>query len=83
LQPGQRVWLVIDAVGLSSVTLNGSPVGQASSLPEAFRSSGRQDACPTAWEITSLLAPRNEILLELTGEQTELGEVRLEIDDPM
>ncbi len=83
LQPGQCVWLVIDAVGLSSVTLNGCSVGQASRLPDTSGNSAKQDASPTvptACDITSLLASRNEIVLELTGDQTKLGEVRLEID---
>jgi hypothetical protein len=77
LLPGQRVWLVIDAIGLTSVVLNGSPIGQASRLSPESRQAGR-----LSYDITALLAPRNEVILEFTGEQTQLGKVRLEIDDP-
>lgn len=76
LAPEQRVWLVIEGAGVSSVTVNGSSVGQASRLSGFRGQAGR-----LSYEVTSLLAPRNEIVLELTGEQAQLGEVRLEIDD--
>ncbi len=72
LAPGQRVWLVIDETpGLVGVTLNAAEVGQVSNLPAL--------PCPARFEIAALLQPRNELVLEVTGEQG-LGEVRLEIE---
>lgn len=76
LAPGQRVWLVIEGAGVSSVTVNGSSVGQASRLSPETRQAGR-----LSYEVSSLLAPRNELVIEQAGESAALGEVRLEIDD--
>jgi hypothetical protein len=72
LTPGQRVWLVIDDMpGLARAILNAAEVGQVSNLPAP--------PCPIRIEIAALLRPRNELVLEASGEQG-LGEVRLEIE---
>jgi hypothetical protein len=72
MAPGQRVWLVIDNMpGLARVVLNAAEVGQVSSLSAL--------PCPIRIEIAEFLKPRNELTLEVVGEQT-FGEVRLEIE---
>jgi hypothetical protein len=77
LLPGQRVWLVIEETDAAHVSLNGSAVGQS---PRLSAEDGQQSRL--TYEIASLLKPRNEIVLDLAGETTQLGEVRLEIDNP-
>src|SRR5688500_15660516 len=74
LAPGQRVWLVIDETpGLVGVRLNGNVVGQVSNLPAL--------SCPVRLEIAALLQPRNELALDQRGDDAQLGQVRLEIED--
>ena len=66
LGPGERVWLVGDAIpGPATVSLNGHPLGPA--------------AGPFAADITASLLPRNEVVIDADG---PLGEVRLEISSP-
>lgn len=66
LGPGERVWLVLDAVpGPATVSLNDSPLGTA--------------AGPFSTDITDLIRPRNEVVVDAAG---PLGEVRLEIFGP-
>lgn len=70
LAPGQPVWLVIDDMpGLVRVVLNAAEVGQVSNLPG-----------PARIEIAALLQPRNELVLDVTGDDSRLGEVHLEIE---
>jgi hypothetical protein len=67
LGPGERVWLVAAAIpGPAAVTLNGHAIGAA--------------AGPFAADITDLLAPRNEVVIDAAA--GPLGEVRLEIRGP-
>jgi hypothetical protein len=73
----ERVWLVIEGLACAAaITLNGAPVGPAS------RSSPGDP--PARFDITSLLEPRNKIMIDLAcpvgGDPVAcLGEVRLEI----
>lgn len=63
LGPGERVWLVCDAVPApANVHLNGQPLGA------------------TEADITDLLLPRNEVVIDAAD--GPLGEVRLEIRGP-
>lgn len=72
--PGQideteRVWLTFEgAEGCGAITLNGSPLGALTDQPAAF-------------EVTALLAVRNELLVELEADESGglWGEVALEI----
>ncbi|MBX9582159.1 MAG: hypothetical protein K2X87_17785 [Gemmataceae bacterium] len=67
LGPGERVRLACDSVpGPATVTLNGRPLGAA--------------AGPFAADLTDLLAPRNEVVIDAAD--GPLGEVRLEIYGP-
>lgn len=71
LQPGERVWLVLENVARCSVMLNGQPLGAS-------------EAAPTArFELTARLARHNELLVEVCLREgvQPLGEVRLEIGD--
>lgn len=67
LDPGERVWLICDAVpGPAAVSLNGEPLGEA--------------AGPFSADITDLMRPRNDLTIDAaTG---PLGGVRLEIGRP-
>ncbi len=68
LGPGESVWLVCDsAPGPAAVLVNGEVVGRA-------------EAGPFAVEITTWLAPRNELAIETAD--GPLGEVALEIRSP-
>jgi hypothetical protein len=75
----QRVWLVVDGPVLPArIALNGQTVGQASGLPPS--------GAPTRNDITSLLAARNKIEIELVTPEggdplVSLGDVRMEIDE--
>ena len=67
LGPGERVWLVCDAVpGPATVALNGEPIGTA--------------AGPFSADITDLMRPRNEVAIDAAA--GPLGGVRLEIGHP-
>jgi hypothetical protein len=68
LDPGQRVWLVIDAADLAGVALNGKPLGHFHGDSSA------------RLEIAPLLQLRNEVVIEQLGENAALGDVRLEIE---
>lgn len=78
LDDGERIWLVIDGPVLPArIALNGQAVGQASGLSPS--------GAPTRCDVTSLLAARNRIeidlmMLEGSDPSAGLGEVRLEID---
>jgi hypothetical protein len=65
LDPGETAWVVCEAVtGPAEVSVNGGPVGRA-------------EAGPFAFDVTSRLDPRNELVIETTD--GPLGEVALEI----
>ena len=65
LDPGERVWLVGDRVqGPTVVSVNARVVGSV------------EAAGPFGFDVTDHLLPRNEAVIETTG---ELGEVELEI----
>ena len=70
LDGGERVWLVIESLpGLVSVRLNGVVVGTS-------------PPCPARLEITELLQPRSELVIEVASElagDAPAG-VRLEIE---
>lgn len=66
LGPGDRVWLVCDAVpGPTRALVNGVLVAEA-------------PAGPLAVDVTGLLEPRNELTLEVASREP-LGEVAVEI----
>jgi hypothetical protein len=65
LDPGETVWVVCEAApGPAAVLVNGEVVG-------------RGEAGPFAVEITTRLAPRNELVIETAD--GPLGEVALEV----
>jgi hypothetical protein len=68
LDPHERVWLVCTSVpGPATVSVNGSAVG---GCPPG--------ECPFAADITQLLLPRNELIIEVPA-GAPLGEVGLEV----
>jgi hypothetical protein len=63
------VWLVIDETpGLVAVSLNGKLLAGVP-LP-----------CPARFDIAALLAPGNELALDLASADARLGDVRLEME---
>lgn len=84
---GGRVWLVVDApAGANKVILNGVLVGQASrfSKPDLSNSDGQAGrlSYDFRYDITTLLAPRNQIEIELPADAANSlpNHVRLEIE---
>jgi hypothetical protein len=82
LTPGTRVWLAIDDVDWQAlVALNGHALGciqLAGSTPSAAllgSSSPRLPVsiCPVRFDITSLLQPRNELVVEILLPALETG----------
>src|SRR4029453_10849302 len=79
LDGGERVWLVCDCpVSPARIAINGQTIGQASGSSPT--------GAPTRCDITSLLAARNKIEIELVTPEggdplVSLGDVRLEIDE--
>jgi hypothetical protein len=68
--PDQRVWVVCAAVpGPAAVSVNSTPVGTTDA------------AGPFAADVTHLLRPRNELVLDVASTDP-LGEVALEIRPP-
>lgn len=68
--PDQRVWVVCAAVpGPAAVSVNGVPVGTTAA------------AGPFAADVTPLLRPRNELVLDVDSADP-IGEVALEIRPP-
>jgi hypothetical protein len=68
--PADRVWVVCEpAPGSAAVLVNGEPVGTA------------EPGRPFAAEVTHLLKPRNELVIEVASADP-LGEVALEIRPP-
>ncbi|MDY3553883.1 hypothetical protein R5W24_002997 [Gemmata sp. JC717] len=67
LDPNERVWLVCDHIpGSAEVAVNGARVGTLAT------------AGSFAADVTSLLAPRNEVALVVTSD-VAIGAVKLEI----
>jgi hypothetical protein len=55
LEPSDRVWLVLERIDARGVvSLNGSPLGETSI-----------DSGPTRFDVTALLAVRNELVIEV------------------
>lgn len=75
LESGDRVWIVVEgAVGLSELTLNGSPP------PHAGEQRASADGASRSYDVTTLLNLRNElILMQKDSPTSSRGEVRLEI----
>jgi hypothetical protein len=68
LDADERVWLTLDAVAdRAELTLNGTPLGGGGG--------------PLAFEVTALLRPRNELVIEVEGGEAGglCGEVALEV----
>lgn len=80
LESGDRVWIVVEgAVGLSELTLNGSPPPHAPSPKVAVEGTANDDEL-RSYEVTTLLNLRNELVLVTEDSPTSSrGEVRLEI----
>ncbi len=72
--PQETVWLVVDPLPASAmVQLNGGHGLSASS-----------DRLPTQFDVTSIIAERNQVVVELAGQGDEVRfplSVRLEIDE--
>jgi hypothetical protein len=62
LDPDERAWLVCDRVpGPATVAVNGTQVGSVEAVG-LF-----------AFDVTELLRPRNEVVIETTGEPSEVA----------
>jgi hypothetical protein len=68
LDPHERVWLVCSALpGPADVSMNGQPIGSVAKAGSPFGA-----------DITDLIQPRNEVVVELSTVDP-LGEITLEI----
>ncbi len=71
IDPHERVWLTVAGVAdCAAVSLNGTPLGRV------------EGAGPVEFDVTALLRPRNELILDVEGPAAEgglRGEIALEV----